>query len=77
MMDILFNLIIGPLKVLFELVFTAAYRIFQNPFLVLVSMSIVVNLFALPLYKRADAIQEEENFMAYENNDYPEGFMNS
>ncbi len=61
MMDILFNLVIGPLNVLFELVFTAAYRIFQNPFLVLVSMSIVVNLFALPLYKRADAIQEEEN----------------
>ena len=58
---LLFNLIIGPLKVLLEMVFSVAYRIFGNPLLVLVSMSVVVNLFALPLYKRADAIQEEEN----------------
>ena len=30
-----------------------------------------------PLSEDEGAIQEEENFMAYENNDYPEGFMNN
>ncbi len=58
---IIFNLIIAPLEYLFELVFSVAYRFFDNPIIILVALSIVVNLFALPLYKRADAIQEEEN----------------
>lgn len=58
---IIFNLIIAPLEYLFELVFAVAYRFFDNPIIILVALSIVVNLFALPLYKRADAIQEEEN----------------
>ena len=58
---IIFNLIIAPLEYLFELVFSVAYRFFDNPIIILIALSIVVNLFALPLYKRADAIQEEEN----------------
>ena len=55
--NIIFNLIIGPLETLFEIVFSIAYRLFNNPLLILIAMSLVVNLFALPLYKRADAIQ--------------------
>ena len=58
---VIFNLFIAPLEYLFELVFSIAYRLFEQPLLVIISLSIVVNLFALPLYKRADAIQEEEN----------------
>ena len=58
---IISNLIIGPLIKLFEIVFSIAYAVFGNPLIVLIIMSVVVNLFALPLYRRADAIQDEEN----------------
>lgn len=58
---IIFNIFIEPLKLLFELVFSVTYRLFDSPLLVLIAMSVVVNLVALPLYNRADAIQQEEN----------------
>ena len=53
------NLIIGPLKLLFELVFSLANEL-DNPGLSIVCLSLVMNFLVLPLYRRADAMQEEE-----------------
>lgn len=58
--DIFFNLFIMPLKLLFEIVFSISYRLFSNPGISILFLSLVMNFMVLPLYKRADAIQEEE-----------------
>ncbi len=55
--DILYNLFIMPIEMIFEVLF----RLFQDyPALGIFAISIVMNFLALPLYKRADAIQAEE-----------------
>ena len=55
----LMNLIIGPLKLLFEVIFALSNRVL-NVGLSIIVLSLVVNFLVLPLYRRADAIQEEE-----------------
>ena len=55
-----YNLIIMPLSLLFEFIFSVANRLVDSPAYVLFILSIVVNLLCLPLYRRADAIQEKE-----------------
>ena len=56
---ILETLILGPLKLLFELVYQVANSIMYNPALAIIAMSLVVNLLSFPLYRRADIMQEE------------------
>ncbi len=58
-LTMLFNLIIGPLKMLFELIFALINR-FGSPGISIVALSLCMNLLVLPLYRRADAIQDEE-----------------
>ena len=58
----LFNLVIGPLKMLFELLFSLVNR-FGNPGISIVALSLGINLLVLPLYRRADAIQDAEREM--------------
>lgn len=53
------NLIIGPLKLLFEVLFALSNRVL-NEGLSIVMLSLAVNILVLPLYRRADAMQEEE-----------------
>ncbi|MCQ2530838.1 MAG: YidC/Oxa1 family membrane protein insertase [Lachnospiraceae bacterium] len=59
-LTVIFNLIIRPLIVVFELIYSLMDKFLGNPILCIVALSIVMNLLCLPLYKRADAIQEEE-----------------
>lgn len=56
----LYNLLIGPLELLFEFVFVFANRIIQNPGLSIIALSLVVNFLVLPLYKKADDMQAEQ-----------------
>ncbi len=59
---VLLNLIfIQPLHLLFEAVFNFFCLKTYNPGVSLVILSVVVNILVLPLYIRADSIQEEEN----------------
>jgi len=59
-MTLLETLLIGPLKLVFEIVFVIANRVLGNrPGLAIIALSMVVNVLVLPLYRRADAIQEE------------------
>ena len=57
--SMLFNLIIGPLKLLFEFIFALANRL-GNPGLSIIVLSLCMNILVLPLYRRADKIQDEE-----------------
>ena len=57
--EILGTVLIGPLKLLFEVIFSTAYSIIQNPGVSVIVLSLAMNFLVLPLYRRADAIQIE------------------
>ena len=57
--EILETLLIGPLKLLFEIVFELSGRFVTHPGIMIVFLSLVMNILVLPLYRRADAMQEE------------------
>ena len=56
----LYQLLIGPLELFFEILFAVADRILQDPGLSIVFLSLAMNFLVLPLYRRADAMQEQE-----------------
>ena len=59
--SMLYTLIVGPLELLFDVVYAFTYRMVgQNPGPAIIFLSLVINILVLPLYKRADAMQEEE-----------------
>ncbi|MBR1797289.1 MAG: membrane protein insertase YidC [Clostridiales bacterium] len=60
LMEFLYTLLIYPLVLLFEVVFTIANRIVFHPGFAIVVLSLAVNILVLPLYRRADEVQREE-----------------
>ena len=58
--DILYTILIGPLQLFFEVIFMLTNHCINNPGLSIIVLSLVMNLLVLPLYRRADAMQEEE-----------------
>jgi YidC/Oxa1 family membrane protein insertase len=56
----LYTVIIAPLELLFEVIFTVANRLVGNAGISIICLSIAVNFLVLPLYKRADELQAEE-----------------
>lgn len=58
-LTIMDTLLIGPLKLLFEIIFVIANRFLSNPGLSIIALSLMMNILVLPLYRRADAMQEE------------------
>lgn len=60
MLAIPYNVIVTPLIYLIELVYAVLNRFFVNPGFSIIGVSLAVNFLALPLYRRADLIQEEE-----------------
>ena len=61
--NILYSVLIGPLQLLFEVIFSYANKITGHPGLTIISLSLSMNFLILPLYMRADALQEEERDM--------------
>lgn len=57
--SILESVFIGPLKLIFEIIFEFAYRFVGHPGLAIIFLSLMMNILVLPLYRRADAMQEE------------------
>ncbi len=55
--EIIGAILIGPLKLFFEIIFSIAYDLLQNPGLSVIVLSLAMNILVLPLYRRADAIQ--------------------
>ena len=58
-LSILASLLIGPLKLAFEIIFETAYRFVGHPGLAIIFLSLTMNILVFPLYRRADAIQKE------------------
>lgn len=57
--EIIYTIFIGPLKLLFEIIFELASRYVDNPGLAIIFLSLIMNILVLPLYRRADAMQEQ------------------
>ena len=58
--QIIYTVVLGPLELLFDIVYAIAVSTTNNPGLSLIFLSLTINLLVLPLYRRADAMQEEE-----------------
>ena len=58
--QILYSVLIRPLQIFFEYIYSVAQKGLQNPGLSIVALSLAMNLLVLPLYNRADRVQEEE-----------------
>ncbi len=58
-LSILETVFIGPLKLVFEIIFNMAHRATNHPGLAIIFLSLIMNILVLPLYKRADAMQEQ------------------
>lgn len=56
----LYTLLLKPLELIFEVIYNAAYQNIKNPGLSIIALSLAMNFLVLPLYRRADAMQEEE-----------------
>lgn len=56
----LYTLVIYPIELLFDTLFTIAYRLIGNNGMAIIVLSLAVNFLVLPLYKRADKLQSEE-----------------
>lgn len=56
----LYQLLIGPLELLFEVVYCISKFLFADSGLCIFVLSLTMNVLLLPLYRRADAIQDEE-----------------
>ncbi len=56
--NILGSLLIGPLKLIFEIIYELAHRMVGHPGLAIIFLSLIMNILVLPLYRRADAMQE-------------------
>ena len=57
---IFYTIIIKPLELLFEVVYYNANKLIHDPGLSIVFLSLAVNFLILPLYQKADKMQEEE-----------------
>lgn len=57
---ILYQLLIGPLELIFEVIYGLARNITDSCGLSVIALSLAMNVLLLPLYRRADMIQAEE-----------------
>ena len=62
--EMLYSFFLMPIQLLFELVFSYAYMLTgEDPGLAIIALSLAINLLVLPLYRRADMMQEEERIL--------------
>ena len=60
-MSFLFNLIIQPLIMVYDVLFSMFYGILENTVAAIVALSILINILVLPLYRKADIMQKEQH----------------
>lgn len=58
--SIIYAILMQPIQILFEIIYGIGYKITEDYALSIIILSIAVNFLVLPLYKKADAMQEEE-----------------
>ena len=59
--SVVYQLLIGPLSLIFEIVFSIVNRLLPNPGYTIIVLSLIVNILVLPLYNRAAAIQKNQS----------------
>ena len=59
-LEILRNIFLAPLELIFEVIFSIAFKITQSEGLSIVILSIAVSTLVLPLYRRAEKIEVEQ-----------------
>ena len=59
----LYQLIFMPLQIIFEVIYYLVLKLIGNPGISIIALSFIVNILVLPLYNRADAMQEAERDM--------------
>ena len=59
-MNVIYNVIIQPLVLIYELLYVFLSRGFRNPISVIICMSVIINFVVLPLYNKADQLQTNE-----------------
>ncbi len=57
-LTILETVFLGPLKLAFEVIFMVANDFVKHPGVAIIMLSLAMNILVLPLYRRADAMQE-------------------
>ena len=64
MSSIIYNIIISPIELLVEIVFEFMFRLVgqlqTNQGLAVIGVSLAISLLTLPLYQRADAVQQKQ-----------------
>ena len=60
-MSFLYNLIIQPLIMVYDVLFSMFYGMLGNTVASIFALSIVINLLVLPLYRKADLMQKEQH----------------
>ncbi|MBE7070886.1 MAG: hypothetical protein E7386_10380, partial [Ruminococcaceae bacterium] len=60
-MTFLYNLIIQPLIMVYDVLFSMFYGMLRNTVTSIFALSIVINLLVLPLYRKADLMQKEQH----------------
>ena len=58
--EILYKLVIGPVELLLDVIFSLSMQRTDSPVLSIFVLSCAVSLLVLPLYKKADALQQRE-----------------
>ena len=58
-LNILDAIFLGPLKMIFELIFNVSYLISENVWVSIILLSLVMNFLVLPLYMSADRMQDK------------------
>ena len=58
--SLFYQLLIGPIEILYQYIYGFAANILNNYGLAIIVLSLAMNFLLLPLYNRADAIQDEE-----------------
>lgn len=61
--EILYTTLIKPLQLFFEYIFSVAQKGTGHPGLSIIALSLAMNILVLPLYKRADEVQDAERDM--------------
>ncbi len=59
-LDVLYTILIMPLGLSFEVIYVIANNIINDPGLSIIALSLTMNILVLPLYMRADKMQEKE-----------------
>jgi len=57
--SIIYNLIVFPIEIIYQVIFKLSEDIVHNPVISIIVLSLCVNLLSMPLYSRADLLQQE------------------